>query len=132
MSTTITAMAESECTLLSLPPEIRNVIYQLVLTVNGGIPNSRHVNIYRRLKRPGNIREASVLALLQTCKQINNEATAIFYLINHIHISTMHLKQFVGAMSVQRLSMIRNISVVGKRFVLNNLVKRNSDYISIE
>lgn len=81
-----------------MPPEIRNLIYHQVLTVGQPGDRIRIVHGRRRdweskkskkLKKPGmklveeHGLKYSVLALLQTCRQINNEAECIFFNINH-------------------------------------------------
>lgn len=66
------------CHLLSLPPEIRNIIYTYVLYVP--TPSGRVTLTKSRTA----IRLPSALSILQTCYQIKNEAECIFYHINHL------------------------------------------------
>ncbi|KAK5121262.1 hypothetical protein LTR85_005428 [Meristemomyces frigidus] len=81
--------AQTKCHLLALPPELRNYIYELVLTV-------RHRNFQDTVCISRRIPErwsATVLAILRSCKQINKEADAIFYHVNHLRPYWRHCKR---------------------------------------
>ncbi|KAK3710713.1 hypothetical protein LTR37_010132 [Vermiconidia calcicola] len=69
---------ETTCRLLALPAEIRSQIYEYVLYV----PTASGEVTIRPSKAP------SLLAILQTCRQIEDEAKCIFYNINHLRICT--------------------------------------------
>lgn len=108
-----TTMAQQGCTLLSLPPEIRNIIYELALKLEGdplGI-----VDIKRAPRSGNNINTCSVHALLQTCKQLYAEASGIFYTINHVAIGYLPVKAFLKTMSASHLSYLKRLAIKGKR-----------------
>lgn len=82
-----------------LPAEIRNKIYHLVLV------HDTPVNI---CKRSGNSstrtrnrnRHVSLAAFLQTCRQVRNEAAAIFYKLNTI----LFVDDYLGLTTYRRLA----------------------------
>lgn len=73
---------EENCPLPALPPELRNTMYEYLLTnepaEGGAVTISRTATA--RPRRP------SVLSVLQTCRQVRDEAQAIFYHENHLRI----------------------------------------------
>ncbi len=83
------------------------MVYELVLKVEGD--KSGFVTIKKRSKRLA----PSVLCMLQTCKQIYDEAAAIFYSVNFISISNFQLRIFVDASSPRRLLSLKRICVCG-------------------
>lgn len=98
--------------LLSLPPELRNTIYEYVLDVPRG--GKRRT----LLKRRSNIGDSasrrkspkrSVLTLLQTCRQIYNEARCMFYWINTLHTNRKNMRCFhaIGAARCRGVQIIR-------------------------
>lgn len=74
------ASPHMQCALLALSPELRNLIYDYVFTVttSDGKVTMRHNDNIRST-------ESSVLAFLQTCRLVNDEAAAIFYHNNHLN-----------------------------------------------
>ena len=72
---------ETTCRLLALPAEIRSQIYEYVLYV----PTASGEVTVRPSQAP------SVLAILQTCRQIEDEAKCVFYHINHLRICTREI-----------------------------------------
>lgn len=72
------------CHFSRLPREIRDQIYDLVLTIKP----DEHGEV-RLLKDRWCIRP-SALALLETCRTIHKEAEEIFYKMNHLHIMNRH------------------------------------------
>ena len=97
--------------LLSLPPEIRNSIYGLVLTVKPNVDG--HVTFGKRPRSGNNAATYSVQAVLQTCKQVYNEAMHVFYSVNTIRLRHLQVKTFLTTMSVKRLSLIQRIAIHG-------------------
>ena len=103
-------MTDDGCTLLSLPPEIRNTIFGYVLAIDSHEYDG-HIKIGRRLKSGNNRTTCSVQALLQTCRQTYNEAAGMYYLVNHITVSSLQVKAFVGTTSPQPLRAIRRLAI---------------------
>ena len=83
---------QTRCRLLGLPPEVRNRIYEYVLyvpTTTGKVTLVKRLRPPRELIRRKTPRPSSpytVLALLETCRQVYEEAKAIFYYINHLRL----------------------------------------------
>jgi len=110
--------AATECRLFSIPPEVRNHIYELALqvpTMDG------HVSLVRfsrsKYHSVGRVRPLSVLTLLQTCRQICCEAQGIFYDIHHLRFGehpagTRTLLPFLGVTSTKRLEAIRKLTFI--------------------
>ena len=97
--------------LLSLPPEIRNSIYELLLTVK--LNGNRFLSFGKRPATGYNAKTHTVQAILQTCKQAYNEALHIFYSVNTVMLKHLRVKTFVEGMSVRRMSLIKSIAVQG-------------------
>ena len=85
-------MVSNENLLLKLPPEIRNYIYEKVLTVKN---HDRRIDFGCRSKTGNNLRTYSVQSLLLTCSQIYNEACGVFYSVNTVSISIYRFGGFV-------------------------------------
>ncbi|KAK4542834.1 hypothetical protein LTR36_006210 [Oleoguttula mirabilis] len=110
--------APASCPLPSLAPELRNIIYQMVLTVppddNGAVTIS--------CASPSRNRDPSVLSILQTCRQARDEAQAIFYHNNHLRCYHHNLGlsypttkvqfNFLGTISPTRRAAIRAMTVI--------------------
>lgn len=106
-------MAQQQSRLLSLPAEIRNRIYHYVLAVNkskhgeDNVAAVVHDTCFYRHDGP------SVLSMLQTCKQLHNEAEAIFYTINWLELPPRGIGLFTESISPTRLFAIRRIYIRG-------------------
>ncbi|KAK5745985.1 hypothetical protein LTR17_001115 [Elasticomyces elasticus] len=78
--------------LLDLPPELRNRIYELVFSTGGTIVVRQHHNgsDIRAFTSIGDgveaLAERHSLALLRTCKQVNQEAALMFWACNEFHV----------------------------------------------
>ncbi|KAK4953533.1 hypothetical protein LTR10_008131 [Elasticomyces elasticus] len=74
--------------LLSIPPELRNSIYGLVLHLqpddDGYVTTSDHPSSI------GGTGGHSVLNILRTCRQIRDEAAGVFYSSNKLHVGYRH------------------------------------------
>ena len=110
--------------LLQLTPELRNLIYDYVFTAaapptpimlpshpaqHGTVINFVHNTSLKRLLSPP---PPSILSLLQTCRQIHDEASAIFYHINHLYMHCFGLQKFSVTANLARLCLIRELTVV--------------------
>ena len=115
-------MAQEDCTMLSLPPEIRNIIYNLVFKLEGN--EAGVVNIGNRPRRENHATTNSVQALLQTCRQIYGETAGIFYATNYISIPNLEVETFVNTMSLERLYCISQICVHGETYQALNVLLR--------
>lgn len=107
---------------LALPPELRNRIYEYTLSVenctikNYTIRNRRNRELPNHWardfsKRWTRVSKPLVLAILQTCHQIHDEAQCIFYCINTLLIKARDIAEFLHATSARRLRAIRNLKV---------------------
>ena len=111
------AEPESSCKLLSLPPEVKNRIYEYVFTV-APTPVKHPRNEVRFLHlRPdtGSEQTASVLSLLSTCREIRKDAAGIFYDQNNIMLTVFgehNTFAFLATLSKPRLSAIRTLTVL--------------------
>jgi len=90
--------------LLTLPPELRNRVYELALTV---APNSDgKVKVGSASStRP------SVLAVLQSCRQIRNEAEGRFYYSHDLQLDWIATLNFLENTSAKRRQAIRTVTV---------------------
>ncbi len=100
---THTPATMSKCHLLSLPAELRIEIYYYAL-----VPSSPQEIPLRHERQ----RTPSKLALLQTCHQINNEATPVFY------THTVFEKHHCGDFKLDGISQRSFLKVQHFRFVL--------------
>lgn len=90
--------------LLSLSPELRNEIYGYCLAV---VPNA---NGTVRLSRvPGEA--PSVLALLRTCKLINEEASGLFYFLHCVELSHHEAAYVLRLFSPGRCKAIHRLAI---------------------
>ncbi|KAK4503352.1 hypothetical protein PRZ48_004267 [Zasmidium cellare] len=107
--------------LLILPGEIGTRIYELVLTVS---PNDKGKVVIRndehrqydlptdRSGRPATRLRPSVLAILQTCRLVYQDAAAIFYHNNRLELDRNSLyTEFLDNLSPPRLEAVRVLSV---------------------
>lgn len=97
-------------TLLTLPAELRNRIYHLVLTKGSPISPYRCED---KTEEPASLR------LLRTCRQIRSEATSIYYGTNMFRfydsiLLELHLRLFLGDIGPQNLQLCKSISLVGR------------------
>jgi hypothetical protein len=108
---------QTDCLPLSLPPEMRNEIYKLVLTVPANGQGTVEIT-----NKPEHPEKATVLSLLQTCRTINDEAKGLFYHLNPVHLRqhgkakgglaiARHTSLFLRTLSPGRLHCIREITV---------------------
>ncbi|KAK5711086.1 hypothetical protein LTR17_018586 [Elasticomyces elasticus] len=103
------------CPLLSLPAELRNIIYELVLRL--APDDETFVSLSRRPSPsdPKGIR--SVLTVLRTCRQINNEAGGIFYSLNQLSVGRLRSDpyqdsvMFLASLGDARRQAIRHLAV---------------------
>lgn len=80
---------QMQCLLLALEAETRHRIYNYVFfipTATGKVTLVIQRKRTKRAKPPSTALPFSVLALLQTCQQIRDEAEPIFYNINHLQL----------------------------------------------
>ena len=98
---------QTQCRLFSLPAEIRKYVHTLLFTVS---PNeSGRVRLSNHRTRP---EKPTVLAMLQTCRLVNDEAQALFYNIHHIELLGYDsLFSFFRQISTARLSAIHTLTV---------------------
>lgn len=100
--------------LLSLPPELRNRIYHY------HFPKHRTVSIERPVTRSGRPSQPNgVLAILLTCRQVNDEAAGLFYHLNRFRVSVRHVHPrsnaptFFSVTSAPRLEAVREMTIAG-------------------
>jgi hypothetical protein len=100
---------------LSLTPELRNQVYDLLLRINGPVqpmpkvPTSAINSI--KCKEHGTYPD-SALSLLAVNRQIHDEAAGIFYHVNTLVFQyTIHLHGFIITLGGQRLAAIREVIV---------------------
>ena len=103
--TAIRPMEEEAPTLLSLPREVRNVIYHHVLTIKKRNNNTITISHHRIAKRH------SVLVMLQSCQQIRIEAEGIFYSMNDLGVVLSEISRFVATLSSKRLRAIQRFGI---------------------
>ncbi|KAI4184187.1 MAG: hypothetical protein LQ346_006143 [Caloplaca aetnensis] len=102
---------------LSLPFEIRNMIYPLLVCTNSSAHpcDERDAYTLDRLRWSMFIGQgASRLypAILQTCKQINAEATPLLYLHNAFRFSDpTQALSWIHAIPKERVSLVRNMTI---------------------
>ena len=104
--------------LFSLPPEIRNDIYELLLRVDRSDGTVQIVKFSKEPHHaPSHRRPQSVLSLLLVCRQIHDEARGIFYNVNHLRFTENPrgsgcLQGFLSALSKERLLAIRAMTII--------------------
>lgn len=96
--------------LLTIAPELRNRIYELVLVVP-----PRYGDVVELRGRPASKmqnKKSSVLSLLQACRQIYTEARGIFYHANHLQFENgSFLKYFLDETDPSRSSHVRTLNI---------------------
>lgn len=107
---------ENKTSFLDLPAELRNEIYRLCLLA----PEATHfvelqrIRLYRIRKQYTTIRTSQklrALGLLRSCKQINQEATSIFYGENAFRFKDAKAAQAFLPRIAHSMGQIRDISV---------------------
>ncbi|KAK3624618.1 hypothetical protein LTR56_014380 [Elasticomyces elasticus] len=96
--------------LLSLTPELRNCIYHSVFCISDEDDMVVLAHLTTSTK-------SSVLAILQTCRQILNEAEALFFHLNHFTLRLfsdpeVDLHTLSASLAPRRLASIRNITIM--------------------
>lgn len=114
-----TSRPRKACRLLTLPPEVRNSIYEKVLSTTGIIrPNVdalfRIASAYERYgERFTVLPLANVLALALTCRQIHNEALRFYYGRNTFSFSnTYDLYRYLYMIGEERRQCIKSIEIL--------------------
>ena len=114
---------EGEFPFLKLPPEVRNVVYALLLVFPGVTypkvdkPTSTvcqfsHLSNVNKDKLPV---PHSALSILQTNRQIHNEAVGMFYRQNDLVFSyPAHLQDFVQSLECDRLASVSSVTLFHK------------------
>lgn len=112
-----TTTAAQQSLLLSLPPELRNRIYELVLIDEEFIPLRQDSEDTKAVTRAGQrVRKPLVETtieeppLLQSCRQIRNEAIQIYYARNtFVCESTTRLVHWLGKLGNHGQKMLRDV-----------------------
>ena len=96
------ASLDSQCRLLSLPPELRNLIYYFTLTCFD------HINL------AAGQGFAMHKQLLNTCRQIRSEATAVFYKENRfvVQFGERYLRNAIKILALVGPSNVSNIKTI--------------------
>ena len=109
---------QTDCRLLQLTAELRNLIYEYVFTVPLNsiiLPSAptkeRRMGIVHDVSSRG-LPPHSVMSLSRTCRQIYDEASGVFYHINHIYIYSHRLSAFSITANLRSLRSIRALTVV--------------------
>lgn len=101
-----------------LPPEIRTDIFKDVLKVGYLSPLKDGISVPMARSRHGSPPQltgfpagpASCLALLQTCRQIYHETSALFYTINTLHLSNpQDMFSFLCHLGTERCGELRSL-----------------------
>lgn len=95
---------------LDIRPELRNRVYKYALTVP--CEQTERVEIKKHAQCSALSCSCTVLAILQICTQVHEEAQAIFYDENHLGISGKELPEFVTCLEKCRLQAIRRLTVL--------------------
>ncbi|KAK4545967.1 hypothetical protein LTR36_002531 [Oleoguttula mirabilis] len=98
---------------LSLSPELRNIVYDMLLRIPGQIsPSPKSPTSAPKKHDPNSTVPSSALSLLAVNRQIHDEAVGIFYHHNAwlFHYS-LHLHGFLQSLGPQRQSFLRDITV---------------------
>jgi hypothetical protein len=108
--------APSHFRFLDLPPEMRNFVYSYALSLRGPtnpsrrLPTSSYVGSKARPKIARKF--PSVLALLETNKQIYKEAVGAYYAFNaFVFYYPVQSVKFLGSISRERKSHIRDVTI---------------------
>ncbi|KAK3624207.1 hypothetical protein LTR56_021143 [Elasticomyces elasticus] len=106
---------KSKFPFLSLSAELRNIIYELHLSIAGTVePSTKEPT--SALKRSTALSDAnvpeSVLSLLAVNRQIHDEAVGIFYHVNALVFpDTLHLHAFILALGSKRQECVRDLTI---------------------
>jgi len=116
------ASLQNQSRLLSLPPELRNHIWEVVLTVPGNREHGKVTlslaNSTTSIPSKPNVHLCSVLAILQTCRLVLSDAEAMFYHLNFIRFHARDsyevngLLHLLHGLSVKRRAAIENLTLV--------------------
>jgi len=96
----------SKCPLLNLPLEIRSQIYKHALVLNAS-----------HRSQPARQQQPKPLSLLQTCRQIHDEACLVPFQVNDISVpaewgsNTSSTSQLLGALEPWQLATVRGIEI---------------------
>jgi len=107
-----------QCRLLTIAPEIRNRVYEFVFTIATGDVTARLCCIRNPITRHGghhaNLTSPSVLVLLQTCRQILNEAECIFFHVNHFEIDcyAVGVRGVLGRSKSPSMNQLRSLRAI--------------------
>ncbi|KAI7246161.1 hypothetical protein KC343_g7820 [Hortaea werneckii] len=102
---------------LSLSPELRNRIYDLLLRLDSPITPSPKEPSSASCRALGTDRTASALSILAVNRQIHDEAVGIFYHNNaFVFHHILHLNGFIQRLGSVRRSMIADITVYYEDF----------------
>ncbi|KAK1073426.1 hypothetical protein LTR74_001835 [Friedmanniomyces endolithicus] len=107
-----------QCRLLTIAPEIRNRIYDFVFTVATDDDTVKLCCIRNPSTRYGghhaNLTSPSVLVLLQTCRQVLNEAECIFFHVNHFEINcyAVGVRGVLGRSRSPSLNQLRSLRAI--------------------
>ena len=95
------ALIQKQSAFLRLPPEIRNMVYELIF--QGEVTN---IPSYSKIRETGKIRAP---ALLRTCKQVHYEALAMYYSLAMFffsRITTNGAKRWIEAIGHARIALV--------------------------
>lgn len=121
-----TAPGDKPFRFLDLPPELRNRIYGYIFTAHSQgdhgvwalISTRRRLDeightFYRRhYELSADEEDRSVLAILQTCRQINKEARSMPFNINQIRFENAEeLARVVAQMDCDQLAAVRSVEI---------------------
>lgn len=103
---------QTECKFFTLPPELRNECYSLVLDVQTN--EAGRVRLLKLFKPSTTV---SSLAILQTCRLIRSEALRMFYSNYHFEMdygleTLSRLKSFVRCSTADRLKAIQTLTII--------------------
>lgn len=109
-----TTSSQEQSLLLGLPPEMRNRIYDHVFSIPG---KARIVWRDDSDSDSDGVQRHSVLALLQTCRLVHEEAECIFYQINHFYLDFAARSCFLSAifpinMNTKRSGSIQEVTIL--------------------
>ncbi|KAK5136072.1 hypothetical protein LTR08_004122 [Meristemomyces frigidus] len=99
---------------LSLPPEVRNLVYDLLLRIPGAVSPSTLLpsSVPKYVKQQDRTRPDSALSVLAVNKQIHEEAIGIFYHFNAFQFFyPTRLHAFVISLGDQRQSFLRDVTL---------------------
>lgn len=134
--------APGTCHLLQMPPEVRNMIYCLVLCPGEvyigprvrlnrvRIPIIRRGNSLKRLRNPPRSRESKTISIdcsiLRVCKLVNSEATGLLYARNRFCIAWLYIETSTGSTFLDHVVHINSASL---RFLGIHSFYEGTDYL---